>query len=63
MQGIDAIVPFLALADDGRRYDIPRFQGMEEGIAVLIDQHGIERTDLLRNQSPINLGRIAAPVG
>ena len=58
VQGVDALVPFLAFSDDGRRDDVTRFQGMEEGFAVLIDQHGPEGTDFFRNQCPVNLRRI-----
>ena len=34
---------------------------MEEGIAVFIDQHGIEGTDLFRDQGAINLRRVSGP--
>ena len=49
VEGIDALVPFLTFADDGRSDDVTRFQGMEEGFAVLIDQHGPEGADLFRH--------------
>lgn len=53
-------VPFLTFADDGRSDDVTRFQGMEEGFAVLIDQHGPEGADLFRHQSAVDLRRIGS---
>lgn len=52
VEGVDALVPFLTFADDGCRYDITRFQGMEEGFAVLIDQHGSQGADLSVTKAP-----------
>ena len=60
VEGIDPFVPFLTFADDGRCDDVTRFQGMEEGFAVLIDQHGPERADLFRHQGAVDLRRIGS---
>ena len=55
---MDAFMAGQAFADNRRRYDVARLQRMQEGFAVLVDQHRAEGADLFRHQGAVNLRRI-----